>query len=486
MTTKIISIMNEIMSLPASVVITAAAAIKGLNSANKQECAAALAALVDNGQTTMSEIRSVVPQRQVISRGDNGMAQANEKIIDHITKDVSNHAVVIGRLSNGMEALQRAIDQAKGDSIGRDAEITDRLARIASQIGATKVEQSAVDQAVAKVVADAFKPFEKMVKAAGAEAVIAEAASIRIIDRIPACDAFGVDVVDRTGSQVMVDIWNHPETPAVDKNFIWSKEILQHLLLSQGTGESLWFGGEKGTGKSETARQFAARTGRGYTRINFHKYSTAADYLGDKSLTNGSTHFECGDFLKAWAVPSTVILLDEITNCPAGELAPLNGLLEPNSAVTIGGAVRTRAQGVLVFAADNTLTNGDETGRYAGTQTMNSALADRFARVIAFKHMPQAQEVDAVTRHTGCDPRLAEHVVELVNACRAKVTSGDLVDAPSIRQVIGFIRALDVLSIDDAWAAAIGNRQPSESATALDAIKKIYLSETEINKLLGI
>jgi MoxR-like ATPase len=129
----------------------------------------------------------------------------------------------------------------------------------------------------------------------------------------------------------MVDIWNHSETPAVDPNFIWSKEILQHLLLSQNTGESLWFGGEKGTGKSETARQFAARTGRGYTRINFHKYSTAADYLGDKSLHNGSTGFECGDFLKAWAVPSTVILLDEITNCPAGELAPLNGLLEPNS-----------------------------------------------------------------------------------------------------------------------------------------------------------
>jgi len=476
--------MNEIMSLPASVVITAAAEIKGLNSANKQECAAALAALVDNGLVSMAEIRAVVPQKQVISRGDNGAA--HEKIIDHITKDVSNHAVVIGRLSNGMEALHRAIDQAKGDSIGRDAEITDRLARISAQISSTKVDQSAVDQAVAKVVADAFKPFEKMVKAAGAEAVIAEAAAIRIVDRIPAYDAFGVDVVDRTGAQVMVDIWNHPETPAVDANFIWAKEILQHLLLSQNTGESLWFGGEKGTGKSETARQFAARTGRGYTRINFHKYSTAADYLGDKSLHNGSTGFECGDFLKAWAVPSTVILLDEITNCPAGELAPLNGLLEPKSAVTIGGAVRTRAAGVLVFAADNTLTNGDETGRYAGTQTMNSALADRFARVIAFKHMHQAQEVDAVTRHTGCDPRLAEHVVELVNACRAKVNTGDLVDAPSIRQVIGFIRALDVLSVDDAWAAAIGNRQPSESATALDAIKKIYLSEVEINKYLGV
>jgi len=484
MTTKVISIMNEIMSLPASVVITAAASIKGLNSANKQECAAALAALVDSGNTSMAEIRAVVPKKQVISRDT--PTNFDEGRFNNLAKQVDIHIDRIMKIDSAMDTLHRAIDQARGDSIGRDAEITDRLARLSAQISSTKVEQSAVDQAVAKVVADAFKPFEQMVKAAGAEAVIAEAASVRIVDRITAYDAFGVDVVDRTGAQVMVDIWNHPETPAVDPNFIWSTEILQHLLLSQNTGESCWFGGEKGTGKSETARQFAARTGRGYTRINFHKYSTAADYLGDKSLTNGSTHFECGDFLKAWAVPSTVILLDEITNCPAGELAPLNGLLEPKSAVTIGGAVRTRAAGVLVFAADNTLTNGDETGRYAGTQTMNSALADRFARVIAFKHMQQAQEVDAVTRHTGCDPRLAEHVVELVNACRAKVNTGDLVDAPSIRQVIGFIRALDVLSVDQAWSAAIGNRQPSESATALDAIKKIYLSETEINKLLGI
>ena len=478
-------VMNEIMTLPASVVITAAAQIKGLTSTDKAECAAALSALVESGHTSLAEIRGVVPVKKVIERNGSNVGIDPAKY-NNLSNEVSNHALIIGRIGTSIDTLHRAIDQAKGDSIGRDAEITDRLARIASQISTTKVDQSAVDQAVAAVVANAFKPFQKMVKANKAEAVIAEAASIRIVDRIPAYDAFGVDIVDRTGSQVMVDIWNHSETPAVDPNFIWSKEILQHLLLSQNTGESLWFGGEKGTGKSETARQFAARTGRGYTRINFHKYSTAADYLGDKSLHNGSTGFECGDFLKAWAVPSTVILLDEITNCPAGELAPLNCLLEPNSAVTIGGAVRTRAAGVLVFAADNTLTNGDETGRYAGTQTMNSALADRFARVIAFKHMPQKQEVDAVVRHTGCDPALAEHVVELVNACRAKVNTGDLVDAPSIRQVIGFIRALDVLSVDDAWAAAIGNRQPSESATALDAIKKIYLSETEINKLLGI
>jgi MoxR-like ATPase len=476
--------LNEIMTLPASVVIAAAAQIKGLTSTDKAECAAALSALVESGHTSLAEIRAVVPVKKVISRDT--PTNFDEGRFNNLAQQVDIHIDRIMRIDTGIDTLHRAIDSVKSDSIGRDAEITDRLARIASQITTTKVDQSAVDQAVAKVVADAFKPFEKMVKANKAQAVVAEAASIRIIDRITAYDAFGVDVVDRTGSQVMVDIWNHPETPDIDSNFIWSKEILQHLLLSQNTGESLWFGGEKGTGKSETARQFAARTGRGYTRINFHKYSTAADYLGDKSLHNGSTGFECGDFLKAWAVPSTVILLDEITNCPAGELAPLNGLLEPKSAVTIGGAVRTRAQGVLVFAADNTLTNGDETGRYAGTQTMNSALADRFARVIQFKHMPQAQEVDAVTRHTGCDPRLAEHVVAIVNACRAKVNTGDLVDAPSIRQVIGFIRALDVLSVDQAWAAAIGNRQPSESATALDAIKKIYLSETEINKLLGI
>jgi MoxR-like ATPase len=146
--------------------------------------------------------------------------------------------------------------------------------------------------------------------------------------------------------------------------------------------------------------------------------------------------------------------------------------------------VRRRAPGVLVFAADNTLGSGDESGRYAGTRAMNSSLVDRFARVIHFDYLPLPQEVDAVMRHTGCAKQLAEHILASIRMARAKVDTGDVVDAPSIRSVIAFIRALDVLSIDEAWATTVAARQPSESAAALEAIRKATLNPALIQSLI--
>jgi MoxR-like ATPase len=265
---------------------------------------------------------------------------------------------------------------------------------------------------------------------------------------------------------------------------VWQEGILRHLLLSQKRGENAWFGGPKGTGKSAVAKEFAARTGRAFTRINFHKYTTADDYAGAIGLENGATVFKKGAFLQAFTTPSTIVLLDEISMADAGELAPLNGFLEENSAVNYGGFVHRRAQGVLVFAADNTMTNGDSSGRYAKTQNMNSSLADRFARVIPFTYLDKDQEIEALTRHTGCHKMLAEHVINAINAARAKVSTGDVIDAPSIRSALAFIRALDVLSVDEAWESTITSRQPEESRTALDAIKAAYINASVLAKYL--
>jgi len=323
---------------------------------------------------------------------------------------------------------------------------------------------------VSEAVAAAFKPFAAAVADAGAEAVVGSMVAATVVRRAPCVDVFDISVTDRKGVEVMVDIWDHPAAPAVDDNFIWSADILRHLLLSQDTGENAWFGGEKGTGKSETARQFAARTGRAFTRINFTKHSGQEDFIGATGLVNGATVFEPKGFLMAYTCPSSVILLDEVSNTDSGELAVLNGLLEPNAAVTIGGSVWRRAPGVLVFAADNTLGNGDQSGRYAGTRTMNSALCDRFARLITFKFMEPAQEIAAVMRHTGTTLAVATHVVEAINVARGKVETGDVIDAPSIRSVCAFIRALDRMPVAEAWQAAVAARQPSESAAGLAAV----------------
>ena len=421
------------------------------------------AAVVDSVRDTLQIEQALHPVRTVADRAD-------QRSLD-----------TLSRLSRTLDRLD-VIEQGQPviiDAIETVNKALEGLAKNVDNMG--QIDPALVQGQVANAVRDAFKPFEQAVVAAGAQTVVGQMVSVSKVKTVPVSQAFGVTVTDAKGRELQVDVYDNAAAPAIDPCFVWTEGILKHLLLSQTTGENLWFGGEKGTGKSETVRQFAARTGRGYCRINFHKYTTSEDYIGAVGLENGQTVFKDGDFLQAFTTPATLILLDEITNADPAALATLNGFLEPNSAVSFGGAVRCRAPNVLVFAADNTLTNGDESGRYAGTRQMNSALADRFARVVAFKHLPLADEINAVTRHTGCTEALATHVLKAVHACRAKVSTGDIIDAPSIRQVMAFIRSVAVLGVDEAWAASIGHRQPSESATAIESIKAAYISADYIH-----
>jgi MoxR-like ATPase len=397
--------------------------------------------------------------------------------------------------STALDALQK-VNDAHQDALGRISALSDsliqnskvlsklttRLDKAEHSIGAVNLDDDAIARVVNTVVADAFAPFKQAVDAVGAQAVVADLASVYSTESKSALDVFGVDVRDTKGNPVMVRMWNDPTAPAVNPFHVWTEKVLRHFLLADINGDNVWLGGEKATGKSTSVEQFCARTGRAFKRINFTKQTQLEDFIGSTGYdpVNG-TYFEPKEFLMGFAHPSTCILLDEPSNLDPAILAILNGFLEPDSKVSYGGAVRTRANGVMVFGADNTLGNGDETGRYAGTKDMNSALMDRFAQVVRMEYLPLDAEVDAVMRHTGCTKELAKHVLKAIRVARAKVQTSDIVDAPSIRSVIAFIKSLKVLSVKDAWDTTIANRQPSESATALEAIRVATIDETLIS-----
>jgi len=486
-----------IFKKPTQAVLNAAQEVTGMKTESKHTATLALENAINAGQVSVDRVGTIIDQyanqkhRAVAPANAPSAPQtpawvahldATDEQVKHLDKKLDDHTSTLETMiKSNAQVLAKKI-------VSLDADLRTDIAGIQAALQAVNskplVDAFEVGKAVAHEVANAFAPFKQAVIDAQAQAVVAQAVSAIVVESKPIREVFGIDVLDAKGNPLMVDLWNAQDAPAIDPNFVWTESILRHLILSQRTGENLWFGGHKGTGKSETARQFAAYTGRSFTRINFHKFTTTEDYVGAIGLDNGETVFKQGDFLRAFTSPSTVVLLDEVTNADAGELATLNGFLEPNSAVTYGGAVRRRAPGVLVFAADNTLGSGDESGRYAGTRTMNSSLVDRFARVIHFDYLPLAQEVDAVMRHTGCAKQLAEHILASIRMARAKVETGDVVDAPSIRSVIAFIRALDVLSIDDAWATTVAARQPSESAAALEAIRKATLNPALIISLI--
>lgn len=379
--------------------------------------------------------------------------------------------------------VTRLDDRMTGEMQGIAGQLSSIVATVNSLNLRPAIDPSLVSGQVAAAVQDAFAPFRSAVESGRVAevAAIADALPLSYSDPVT---VFGVPATDRKGNPLTVYQYAHPDAESVDPIFIWQESILKHLLLSQATNENIWLGGEKGTGKSETVRQFAARTGRKYVRINFHKYSTAEEIIGATGLVNGATVFQPGPFLKAYTTPGCVILLDEPTNADPGELAILNGLLEPGAAVTIGGSVWRRAPGVLIIAADNTLTNGDASGRYSGTRQMNSAFADRFARIVAFDYLPRGVEVQAVVKHTGCRSELADHVLFAIGMARAKVATGDIIDAPSLRSVIAFVRALEVMDVREAWNSTIAARQPQESALALQGIFEACINPATIDALI--
>ena len=389
----------------------------------------------------------------------------------------------IGDRINTVAQTVTALDDRLAGEIGG---LAGQVASLDSAIRRAAAERPAIDPAtvagqVAAAVREAFKPFEERVRSEGREVEVLTVADALPVAESDALTVFGVPVLDVKGRTAPVFCYAAPGRESPDPMYIWQESILRHLLLSQQTGENIWLGGEKGTGKSETIRQFAARTGRPYVRINFHKYSTAEEIIGAVGLNGGSTGFQPGPFLQAYTTPGCVILLDEITNADPGELAILNGLLEPGAAVNIGGTTWRRAPGVLICAADNTLTHGDQSGRYSGTRQMNSALADRFARIVHFDFLPLSVEVEAVCRHTGCAAPLAEHILGAVTMARSKVSTGDIIDAPSIRSVVAFVRALSMMPVREAWNSTIAARQPQESALALQGIFEACINPDFIN-----
>lgn len=386
--------------------------------------------------------------------------------------------------ANTLGVIERRLDALRGDVVDRIDNIEAKVRQ--AQAAPVTLDPAAAQAAIVDEVRKAFGPFQAAVTAAGAQAQVQQAAAAKVVEQRTALEVFGIEVKDRKGNPLMFDMWDDPTAPAVDPFHLWSEPMVKamHRAAKHGPRGNVWLGGLKGAGKSTTLQQFAARTGRAFCRINFHQHTAADEYIGAQGLSAGSTGFQPADFLLAYTRPGAVLCLDEITNTHPGSLAPLNGLLEPGARVSIGGTVWSRAPGVVIGAADNTSGTGDATGRHAGTREMNSALMDRFAFKEWCTFLPRDLERRALVSRTGASEKLVDHVLDAVDACRAKVQTGEIIDPPSIRSVEAFILALETEPVREAWVRTIAAAQPAESAVGLEAVYTACINPNTISRSL--
>lgn len=377
--------------------------------------------------------------------------------------------LVIARQADAEEAIASARSAAESAA----ATLAARLAEIDSAINAR--------------VASGFDAFKAHVDSVpgGAERV-ADVSGLRPVDLLPALEVFGVKVPDANGADTMVQLWNHPDSPSIDDGYIWNEEALRWALIAAGEANSptpaipanVWLAGDRGTGKTQFAQQFAARTGRALVRINFDRHLERLDFIGSKGLVNGETVWQDGTFLKAFKRPGTVILLDEFGFANPANVANLQALLEPCAQVTFDGISHRRAPGVIVFAADNSTGCGDDAGRFRGVQEQNVALLDRFAATVEFEFLPPDVEAALLESRTGCGATLARQIVGLVNECRRKTVTGDVIDAPSLRQAFALAVAIKHgVPRHKAWQNVVVAKAPAESKSALQAAALAYFEE---------
>ena len=89
-------------------------------------------------------------------------------------------------------------------------------------------------------------------------------------------------------------------------------------------GETVWFAGPAGAGKTTMAKEYAALTGRGFVRIGFNHSTEMIDLIGQPepqpANENGGVKmvWRDGVFTRAIRRAGTVILLDELTGAPPG------------------------------------------------------------------------------------------------------------------------------------------------------------------------
>jgi MoxR-like ATPase len=266
----------------------------------------------------------------------------------------------------------------------------------------------------------------------------------------PASKVFGVK-----GLWGKVAVWPrhgeegaHERTKKVDPHYEWPKAHLQWAVFAAGEApaKGCWFWGNRGAGKTEFAKQFAAHTGRPYYGVTFTKTMEPMDFIGSDGAKGGDSAWRDGTILQGLKckVPA-VIMFDEISYGQSSHISgPLNEIVHPDCSFNVPstGEVVNFCDGHLFVAGDNTNGTGDTTGMYVGANSVNRATMDRFSFFRRFTYLPKALEVRMLMSRAGCTEALATKVWGILDALRKKVDSGLLSDPPSTREAIALCCAL--------------------------------------------
>lgn len=289
---------------------------------------------------------------------------------------------------------------------------------------------------------------------------------------------FGVSVKSRESYPAHLQ----SQIPTVQADYLPNASAAAEVLLGWENGDKILMSGPSGVGKSSLISHLCALTQRPFVRINLSEDLESAALLGFMEVREGSTHFVLGPVAEA-AKFGAVLLLDEYDTASPGVLFALQWLLEDNGKLFLRDMPGTNAERTIdphgdfrLVAAGNTLGQGDDTGRFAGTRVQNSAAIDRYKTCVLMTYLDPSDEAAIVAvKFPKIDADIIARMVKVAGLMRDGQDTGALSLTVSPRTLFSWAAKLPLLGVHKAFDSAFVNKLPAkERSVAVELLDKAF------------
>lgn len=271
--------------------------------------------------------------------------------------------------------------------------------------------------------------------------------------------------------------------PDADPTYKPNTEIAEAILWAWEHGDKTYMAGPAGVGKSSLVEYLCALTGRPMVRMNMSEDVESSSYLGQLTVKVGEGTVWVDGPVAECAKYGGVFLLDEIDRGTAGNLMPLQWLLEDKGKVflrdkpgTVEEKTITPHPDFRLVATGNTVGAGDDTGMFASANVLDSATIDRFKTTVNMTYMPAAQEQAMLkAKVPGLSAALAKNITSLAKLVRDGCGAGNITATMSPRVSISWAEKAGSIGVEAAFRLAFLNKlRESDKRVVVEMYRKVF------------